>query len=94
MNWIGTLYTNHPYVMTLGTYYTLSAFIGALPAPTASSSPLYKFVFSFSNTQGGNILRALSTKVEASPNFQAAVNNLPGPVEKPVVIVDPNASKP
>lgn len=88
MNAITSIYSNHPYIATLVSYWVLSAFIGALPAPTANSSPLYKFVFAFSNSLGGNLLRALSTKVEGSPNFQNAVNALPGPVDKPVVIVE------
>lgn len=76
MNWIVQLYTNHPYAMTLGTYWALSAFIGALPAPTGTSSQFYQFFFKFINTLGGNLLRAISTKVEGSPNFTDAVNKL------------------
>jgi hypothetical protein len=34
----------------------------------------YQFVFKFVNTLAGNLSRAYSSKVEASPNFQAAVN--------------------
>jgi hypothetical protein len=88
VNTIWQFLNDHQVLTTLASYWLLSAFIGALPAPTAESGPLYRFVFSFSNSLGGNILRALSTKVEASPNFQSAVNNLPGPVDKPVVIVE------
>jgi len=88
MNAISAIYAAHPYIATLATYWALSAFIGALPSPTANSSPLYIFVFKFSNSLGGNLLRALSTKVESSPNFQDAVNQLPGPVNKPVVVVE------
>lgn len=53
--------------------YLWSAFIGALPAPTASSSTFYRFSFSFFNLLAANIARAKSTAVEGSPNFQAAV---------------------
>lgn len=74
MNTIVGIYTAHPYISTLVSYWVLSAFIGALPAPTATSNSLYKFIFSFANSLGGNILRALSTRVEGSPNFQDAVN--------------------
>ena len=63
----------HEVITTLVSYWTLSAFIGALPAPGANSSGFYRFFFKFSNTLGGNLLRALSTAVESSPNFQAAV---------------------
>ncbi len=74
MNFIQGIYSAHPYVSTLISYWVLSAFIGALPAPTASSNNLYKFIFAFSNSLGGNLLRALSTRVEGSPNFIDAVN--------------------
>jgi hypothetical protein len=89
MHFIGSIYATHPYISTLVSYWVLSAFIGALPAPSATASGLYLFFFKFSNSLGGNLLRALSTQVEKSPNFQDAVNNLPGPVNKPVVIVEP-----
>ena len=73
----------HEVITTLVCYWTLSAFIGALPAPTAQSSQLYSFFFKFSNTLGGNLLRALSTTVESSPNFQAAVKLQNGAIPKP-----------
>ena len=81
----------HPTSSTLVAYYIAISFTGSLPAPTASSSMLYQFIFKFVNTLAGNLARAYSSKVESSPNFQAAVNNLPGPVNKPVIVVDPNA---
>ncbi len=90
MNTITGIYASHPYIATLVSYWVLSAFIGALPAPMAGASNLYLFFFKFSNSLGGNLLRAMSTQVEKSPNFQAAVNNMPGPVDKPVVIVETN----
>lgn len=74
MNFITGIYTAHPYISTLVSYWMLSAFIGALPSPTATSSQIYVFVFKFSNSLGGNLLRALSARVESSPNFQDAVN--------------------
>jgi hypothetical protein len=74
MNTIAGIYSAHPYISTLVSYWILSAFIGALPSPTANSSALYVFVFKFSNSLGGNLLRALSTRVESSPNFAQAVN--------------------
>ena len=90
MNVLVSIYTNHPYIATLASYWTLSAFIGALPAPTATSSQIYNFFYKFTNSLGGNIVRALSTRVEASPNFQAAVNNVnaQSPTDKPVVVVE------
>ena len=90
MNALVSIYTNHPYISTLASYWFLSAFIGALPAPMATSSQLYVFFYKFTNSLGGNIVRALSTRVEASPNFQAAVNNVnaQSPTDKPVVVVE------
>jgi hypothetical protein len=78
----------HPTTFTLIGYYVAISFVGSLPAPTATSSMFYQFVFKFVNTLAGNLARAYSSKVEASPNFQDAVNKLPGPVDKPVVIVE------
>ena len=78
----------HPTSSTLVAYYIGISFTGSLPAPTAQSGMFYKFIFSFVNTLAGNLTRAYSTKIESSPNFQSAVNALPGPVNKPVVIVE------
>jgi hypothetical protein len=88
MNAIYDFFMAHQVICTLGLGYTWSAFISALPAPTATSSTLYRFWFAFFNYLAANIARASNTKVENSPNFQAAVNNLPGPVDKPVVVVE------
>lgn len=75
MNSFFSVYASHPYIATLVTYWGASAFIGALPAPTATASQLYLFLFKFTNTFVGNLLRAYSSKVETSPNFQQAVVN-------------------
>jgi hypothetical protein len=85
----------HPTTFTLIGYYVAISFVGSLPAPMATSGMFYQFLFKFVNTLAGNLARAYNTKVEASPNFQAAVNNLPGPVDKPVVVVEvPASNKP
>lgn len=82
----------HDTIASLVAYYFASAFIGSLPAPRVDSTQLYLFVYKFLNTLGGNLTRAFATKVEGSPNFQAAVNNMPGPENKPVIVVE--TSKP
>lgn len=64
----------HPTTDTLVAYYVAISFVGSLPAPVASSSLFYVFCFRFANTLAGNLSRAYATKVEASPNFQAALN--------------------
>ncbi len=69
-SWIG----NHETIAALSGYYVVSAAIGAMPAPTATSSLIYQFIFKFLNTIGGNLARAFNTYVEASPNFGDAVN--------------------
>lgn len=78
----------HQTIATLVGYYIVSAFVGSLPAPRANSTQLYLFFYKFANTLGGNLTRAFATRVEGSPNFQDAVNQLPGPENKPVVIVE------
>lgn len=88
MNTIWQFLNDHQVLCTLVAGYTWSAFISALPAPQAASSVMYQFWFKFLNVLAANIARASSAKVESSPNFQAAVNNMPGPENKPVVIVE------
>ncbi len=75
MNTISSIFQNHMWAIigTFMTQYVWSAFIGALEAPTAQSSALYKFTFKFANGIAGNLARAKSTAVESSPNFQPAV---------------------
>jgi hypothetical protein len=78
----------HQVLVTVIVGYTWSSFISALPSPQATSSSTYTFFFKFLNVLAANIARAQNSNVENSPNFQAAVNNLPGPVNKPVVVVE------
>lgn len=68
--------------------YGADVFISSLPAPSATSSAQYRYWFTVANKFAANWSRAKSTAVEGSPNFQDAVNNLPGPENKPVVIVE------
>lgn len=63
----------HSVIASLVAYYIVSAFVSSLPAPTTTSSVFYVFIFKFTNTLSANLVRAYGTKVEASPNFQAAV---------------------
>jgi hypothetical protein len=55
-------------------YIAFSAFISTMPAPMANSGIAYRWVFGMFNVIAANISRATSTKLEASPNFQAALN--------------------
>jgi len=66
----------HPTSSTLVAYYLASAFIGALPAPRSQASQFYLFIYKFANTLGGNLTRAFATKVEASPNWQPAIQKV------------------
>jgi hypothetical protein len=77
VNGILDFFNAHQVLCTLAVGYLWSAFISALPAPTAASSMLYQFAFKFLNVLAANIARAQNTKVEASPNFQDAVKKLP-----------------
>ena len=62
----------HQVLFTLALGYVWSAFISALPAPTAQSGPWYRFFFSFANYLAANISRAKNSAVESSPNFLPA----------------------
>jgi hypothetical protein len=82
----------HQVLATLAAGYTWSAFISALPAPQATSSMFYNFVFKFLNVLAANIARAQNSSVEKSPNFQAALNkqtDLAG--QAPIAVVIPPA---
>lgn len=57
-----------------GAQWVWNSFIGALPAPTATSTQKYKFWFRFLNLMAANIERSKGPKVEDSPNFQDALN--------------------
>jgi hypothetical protein len=74
MNSLWSFIVAHQVLVTLVVGYTWSAFISALPAPQINSSPFYVFIFRFFNVLAANISRAQSTRVEQSPNFQAALN--------------------
>lgn len=73
MNTIIAFIQAHPTSATLVGYYVAISFVGSLPAPTATSSMFYQFLFKFVNTLAGNLARAYSTRVEKSPNFDDAV---------------------
>lgn len=53
-----------------------TALVGNLPAPTATSTPEYRYWFSVANQLVGNKQRAKSTSIENSPNFAPAVQKL------------------
>lgn len=69
-------------------YIVASNAIGSMPSPGAASTPFYVWAFRFLNGMASNLTRAFASKVESSPNFQDAVNKLPGPVNKPVIVVE------
>lgn len=54
-------------------YMAAIAIIGGMPAPTATSGIAYRWAFASLNSFGMNFARAFSSKVEKSPNFDAAV---------------------
>ncbi len=63
----------HPFFL-VGAWWLYSAATGALPAPTAKSSPFYQWAYQFLNTIAANLMRAFNSKVENSPNFLPAVD--------------------
>lgn len=91
----------HPYAfatitaaVATGSQWVWNSFIGALPAPTATSSVKYQFWFKFLNLMAANIERAKGPKVEASPNFIDAVNQLNAQTGEKKVVVEMPISKP
>lgn len=72
MNTIWSFIAGHQVIFTLAGGYTWSAFISALPAPTAFSGPVYRFFFSFFNVLAANISRAKDSSIESSANFLPA----------------------
>lgn len=80
MNTVTAIFQNHLWAIvgTFITQYVWSAFISALPAPTAQSSVMYQFWFKFLNYLAANISRAQSTAVEKSPNWVPAVQQATG----------------
>jgi hypothetical protein len=78
MTSIANFFSQHPYwataILTWISNYGISAFTSALDAPTATSSPYYRFFFKFVTAiLAQNPSRARNVSVESSPNFQAAV---------------------
>ena len=93
IEYLTTFFSRHPFmaasITTWISNYGITAFVSSLPSPTAHSTAFYQFWFKFANAVlAGNTSRARSSAIENSPNFQDAVNKLPGPVDKPVVVVE------
>ena len=68
-----TQFLFHSEVGHFALYLAATAFIGGMPAPTATSGVAYKWAFASLNSFAMNFTRAFGTKVEKSPNFQDAV---------------------
>lgn len=56
----------HPTAASLVAYYVVSAAVGSLPMPDATSHKFYRFVFSFANTLAANVTRAFASKLPAT----------------------------
>ena len=57
----------HPEIyasLTLGLYHVGSAFVGSLEMPTPASTPLYRFLFAFTNRLAANYSRASASKLQ------------------------------
>lgn len=70
-------------------FFAFIAFVGGMPAPSATSGLAYKWAFASLNMFSGNVVRAFGPKIENSPNFQAAVNTqqaIAGQPQTPVVV--------
>lgn len=58
-----TYISAHSTLFSLGAYYVLSAGVGSLPMPDATSGKFYRWFFAFSNTLGANIARVYASKL-------------------------------
>lgn len=77
MQFITQAFQDHPYLSTAVSTWIfnniITALISNLPAPTKDSSPKYTYTFKVLNSIMGNVVRAINSHVESSPNFQEAV---------------------
>jgi len=53
----------HPTMISLMLYYVMSAAIGSLPMPDATSHVFYRWFFGFANTLAANVTRAFASKL-------------------------------
>jgi len=83
----------HQVLCTIIVGVVWSSLISSLDAPTATSSPSYRFWFKFLNALAANFARAKSTAVENSPNFQAAVDIQTTQAGLPKIAVQPIVTK-
>jgi hypothetical protein len=100
MSTIWAYISAHQATSTLVGYMVFSNFVGSMPSPQANSSAGYKWLFAFLNAMASNITRAISQKIEQSPNFQSAVNiqtaqaGLPPITVQPVILKTDTPPKP
>lgn len=79
----------HQATSTLVGYMVFSNFVGSMPSPQANSSPFYRWAFAFLNAMASNLTRAISQKIEASPNFQGALNKQTAMAGQPQITAQP-----
>ena len=77
MNSIIAFAQQHPYIfsasVTYGTSYVITVLVTNMEAPTAQSTSRYRYWFKVLNAFAGALARAANSRVERSPNFEAAV---------------------
>lgn len=71
-HWHPDFVHRHPYALLVAALF-YGQVVNALPAPTTKSSQFYIFAFKLM-TGVNNLVRAFSTKIENSPNWQDAVD--------------------
>lgn len=72
--WITSLYNNHPYMATTVTILFVSTAVGAMPSPTFTSGPFYRWLFDFLHAFTGGLFRVIATH---SPSFQPTAGAQP-----------------
>ena len=73
MNWLLASIHAHQVTWALGTFWTVSAAIGAMPTPQ-SQTGFYRWLFDFSHVLAANIARVVATRY---PQAQLVQNGTP-----------------
>lgn len=61
MDWLLTSIHAHPAIWAVGTFWVLSAAIGAMPTPD-SNKGFYRWLFDFAHVLSANVARVIATR--------------------------------
>lgn len=69
MDWLVASIHAHSTAWALGTYFTVSNAISAMPTPGNTSGGWYRWLFDFSHLISGNITRIIATRYPQASGF-------------------------